>query len=199
MAITINGTNNTISGLAVGGLPDGCVDADTLAAGVGGKLLQVQTGLKTDQSTIGVNINSGYTSYGVIHSVNITPQFSNSKILVMYTVSGSGSQGTHGVTTIRKVVSGSSDAYPFLSDTISGYYRATTGTRFIGSNDHNISQQSFIGLDTSAGTTSQITYRIVGATEGAATWRINNNGTNNNSASWSASFATAITVMEIAA
>ncbi len=32
MAITINGSANTIAGLAVGGLPDGTVDADTLAA-----------------------------------------------------------------------------------------------------------------------------------------------------------------------
>ena len=32
MPVTING-NGTITGLAVGGLPDGCVDADTLAAG----------------------------------------------------------------------------------------------------------------------------------------------------------------------
>ncbi len=32
MAITINGTANTVAGLAVGGLPDGVVDADTLAA-----------------------------------------------------------------------------------------------------------------------------------------------------------------------
>jgi len=31
MAIVINGSNNTISGLAVGGLPDGCVDNGTLA------------------------------------------------------------------------------------------------------------------------------------------------------------------------
>ena len=33
MAITLNGTTNTISGLAVGGLPDGVVDEDTLADG----------------------------------------------------------------------------------------------------------------------------------------------------------------------
>ena len=33
MAITINGTANTVAGLAVGGLPDGTVDADTLASG----------------------------------------------------------------------------------------------------------------------------------------------------------------------
>ena len=32
MPVTING-NGSITGLAVGGLPDGCVDADTLAAG----------------------------------------------------------------------------------------------------------------------------------------------------------------------
>ena len=31
MALTLNGNNNTISGLAVGGLPDGIVDADMLA------------------------------------------------------------------------------------------------------------------------------------------------------------------------
>jgi hypothetical protein len=31
MAITINGTANTVAGLAVGGLPDGTVDNDTLA------------------------------------------------------------------------------------------------------------------------------------------------------------------------
>ena len=48
-------------------------------------------------------------------------------------------------------------------------------------------------------TTSQITYKLAGATEGAATWRINNNGTNNKTATWSASFSTSITVMEIAA
>ncbi len=33
MALTLNGTTNTISGLAVGGLPDGVVDEDTLADG----------------------------------------------------------------------------------------------------------------------------------------------------------------------
>ena len=32
MALTLNGSNNTIAGLAVGGLPDGVVDAGTLAS-----------------------------------------------------------------------------------------------------------------------------------------------------------------------
>ena len=32
MALTLNGSNNTIAGLAVGGLPDGTIDTDALAA-----------------------------------------------------------------------------------------------------------------------------------------------------------------------
>ena len=40
MALAFAG-NGTITGLSVGGLPDGTVDADTLASGVGGKVLQV--------------------------------------------------------------------------------------------------------------------------------------------------------------
>ena len=63
MALTLNGSANTIGGLAVGGVPDGTIDADALAAnavtsakilvanvtgaklasGVGGKLLQLKS------------------------------------------------------------------------------------------------------------------------------------------------------------
>ena len=35
MALSFAG-NGTITGLSVGGLPDGCVDSDTLSAGAGG-------------------------------------------------------------------------------------------------------------------------------------------------------------------
>ena len=37
MALTFNGSSNTIGGLAVGGLPDGSITAADLASGVGGK------------------------------------------------------------------------------------------------------------------------------------------------------------------
>ena len=37
MPVSINGNTGVITGLAVGGLPDGIVDADMLASGVGGK------------------------------------------------------------------------------------------------------------------------------------------------------------------
>ena len=45
MPITFNG-NGTVTGLAVGGLPDGTVDQDTLATGVGGKVLQQKSAKK---------------------------------------------------------------------------------------------------------------------------------------------------------
>ena len=46
MPITLNGSG-TVTGISVGGLPDGIVDGDTLASGVGGKILQVVQSLNT--------------------------------------------------------------------------------------------------------------------------------------------------------
>ena len=58
MPVSINGNTGVITGVAVGGLPDGIVDADMLASnavtsgklasGVGGKLLQVVSTTRTD-------------------------------------------------------------------------------------------------------------------------------------------------------
>ena len=112
MPVTING-DGTISGLAVGGLPDGSVDADTLAAGAAvpadgsittaklangsvtsgklasgavsvdansmpvGSIIQVQTSKNTTQANMN---SSSYADRG--HSIQITPNFSNSKIIL---------------------------------------------------------------------------------------------------------------------
>ena len=105
MPVTING-DGTISGLAVGGLPDGSVDADTLASNsvttnkiansqvTSGKLasgavsvdantmpvgsiIQVQTSKNTTQANM---TSTSYADRG--HSIQITPNFSNSKIVL---------------------------------------------------------------------------------------------------------------------
>ena len=105
MPVTING-DGTISGLAVGGLPDGSVDADTLASNsvttnkiansqvTSGKLasgavsvdantmpvgsiIQVQTSKNTTQANM---TSTSYADRG--HTVQITPNFSNSKIVL---------------------------------------------------------------------------------------------------------------------
>ena len=103
MPITING-DGTITGLAVGGLPNGTVDADTLASGAAvpadgsitsaklangaatqdkrtyaaGEVVQIQQAMLTS-STTNINTNS-YTD--INFEATITPKFSNSKIIV---------------------------------------------------------------------------------------------------------------------
>ena len=79
MPITING-NGTITGVSVGGLPDGSVDRDTLATTAKGSILQVQVGTndtQTDSTAL-----SGTTPATII-SQAITPKATSSKILVM--------------------------------------------------------------------------------------------------------------------
>ena len=77
MPITINGSG-TITGLSVGGLPDGTVDAGTLASGVGGKILQVvEASTTTEQATQSASmVDTGL-------SCTINNVTSGSKILVI--------------------------------------------------------------------------------------------------------------------
>ena len=80
MALVFNGSTNTITGLAVGGLPDGTVDEDTLAAGAGkgsGRIIKTASYNNTGRTTI-----SG-TSWTACGSVAITPTAATSTMLVL--------------------------------------------------------------------------------------------------------------------
>ena len=100
MAIVINGSG-TVTGISVGGLPDGIVDAGTLAtdsvdsaelingaidaahlaSGVGGKVLQVvQLSATISRTTI-----SSTATWTTHFGVAITPSATSSKILVLVT------------------------------------------------------------------------------------------------------------------
>tara|TARA_R100000781_G_scaffold85466_1_gene52648 strand:+ start:674 stop:1252 length:579 start_codon:yes stop_codon:yes gene_type:complete len=82
MPITING-NGTITGLSVGGLPDGSVDRDTLASGAKGSVLQVQT---TNNTTLHAKSNS--TSWADVSGLScaITPTAASNKVIVSITL-----------------------------------------------------------------------------------------------------------------
>jgi hypothetical protein len=74
-----------VEGLQVGGLPDGTVDNDTLAAGTpntaalpSGCVLQVKSATKTDTQSFTGNQQADVTGM----SVSITPSSTNSQILV---------------------------------------------------------------------------------------------------------------------
>jgi len=96
MAISLNGSTNVITGVAVGGLPDGIVDTDMLAAnsvatsklandsvsaaklasGVGGKLLQIVNATTSSQVE-----NTSGSYYDTNLSANITLSAAN-KVLI---------------------------------------------------------------------------------------------------------------------
>ena len=82
MPITINGSG-TVTGLAVGGLPDGCVDTDTLASGtITNYGLKDRTwyDTKTDVHTIN---STSYTDLANFSVTTGTPASTNSKFLIL--------------------------------------------------------------------------------------------------------------------
>ena len=125
MPITING-DGTITGLAVGGLPDGCVDADTLATGAAsGSKLTMPTGsvIQTLQGTFtGTNdtTGTGLVDTGVTKNITVT---GSNKVLVSYTCYMSAKAGVYGVRTV--LLRGSTQI--FLGDQPSTGLRATGG------------------------------------------------------------------------
>jgi len=88
MALTLNGSNNTIGGLAVGGLPDGIVDTDMLAANAvtaakrgAGAILQYVEAPQSVMTSRFSTTSTTYTATG--YKVDITPIKSNSRIIVL--------------------------------------------------------------------------------------------------------------------
>jgi len=164
MPIAINGSG-TVTGISVGGLPDGIVDADMLAAnavtagklasGVGGKNLQVLQTVKTD--VYNADVNQG--AYGVDVpglTVSITPSNASNKILVSIAVSVSFQDSTPNrmAATLFKdgsVISGA------IGDT-SGNINRVTFSQEVSTN-YTTSTISGEYLDT-AGSTNAITYSV---------------------------------------
>ena len=86
MPITINGSG-TIGGISVGGLPDGIVDSDTLAANTAGRILQVvhvQDGAyASGTTTIPLDNTIPQNTEGTeFMSLAITPTSATSKLLI---------------------------------------------------------------------------------------------------------------------
>ena len=113
MPIAINGSG-TVTGVSVGGLPDGIVDTDMIAAGAvtapkkgAGSILQViQVTHTAEVSTTGIT----YVNTGL--SASITPSSSSNKILVMVTqrffIQRSTDQARGGFRLLRNTGSGNS-------------------------------------------------------------------------------------------
>jgi hypothetical protein len=197
MPIVLNGSG-TVTGVSVGGLPDGIVDADMLAAnavtagklasGVGGKILQVQQTLKQDVFSM-----SGSSTYTAVTglSVSITPSSATNKILIFGTIYSSSPTDDYAtVFALYKDGSAVAAAHGTGSGT---RYGAAMKLRADGGGNAKHLHHEF--LDT-AGGTSAITYQYYMAAE--TTGYVGRTGDDSNS--WyQARCPSIITAMEVAA
>lgn len=182
MAITING-NGTITGISTGGLPDGIVDTDMLAAGAAtqakrtyatGEIVQVKQARLTSGS-----FTTSSTSFVDITglSVDITPTSSSSKILVLVQGGEWGHYTGGAYTSYMKILRDST---------------AITGDNKVNAREGSgnaVGNASFSILD-SPNTTSAVTYKGQARTDDSSKTVYVQNGDNGN---------ISITVMEVAA
>ena len=153
MPITLNGSG-TVSGISVGGLPDGIIQSADLAAGTGGKILQVLQTIKTD--VFSTNSSSYVLVTGLTQA--ITAASTNNKILVNLTIYGGNSGNDYAVG--FKLAKDSTAIDGNTIGAASGN-NAQSGTfRFRQSSTSHADEASFMYLDTPADTNSH-TYGLL--------------------------------------
>tara|TARA_R100000329_G_scaffold145603_1_gene131307 strand:- start:659 stop:1291 length:633 start_codon:yes stop_codon:yes gene_type:complete len=165
MPIAINGSG-TLTGISVGGLPDGIVDADMLAAnavtaaklatGVGGKILQVVQTIKTNAFSTNATSMTDVTGMNVA----ITPSSASSKVLITVSISVGGEHSAIvGINLLRGssvVAAGDANA---SNHNLVTFGAATNGNSSAGSGKYQSETHSYTFLD-SPNTTSATTYKI---------------------------------------
>ena len=201
MPIAINGSG-TITGVSVGGLPDGIVDTDMIAASAvtapkrgPGAVLQVVQSVKTDKAT--VNVAQGASDDILTRGVgNISPQMalssSSNKVLIIANISiGVDMTGTIYLT---PTVGGSPLA--FRGDADGSKQRTASATRPGSAGAMNTYAAIYLY---SPGNTNTLTYGFaVGhANDQTQAIRINHQG--GGDVNYNAVAASSITLLEIAA
>ena len=163
MAITING-NGTVTGISVGGLPDGIVDTDMIAAGAAtqakrtyaaGEIIQT----KFFQNKAQYSNNSNTTPTQIISGA-ITPTNSSNKIIITYHAQVAYTDGAeHCHVQILKAGSVISDAHG-NTGTSSGINTNANKIVYIASTSQNNRTGVSGSYSDTAGSTSAITYAI---------------------------------------
>ena len=162
MPITFNG-NGTVTGLAVGGLPDGSVDADTLASnavtagklasGVGGKILQVKQATKTDIASL-----STQTFTEITDLTQTITTVAGSKVYAVGSFYMGAPAAYNAFVRLVRVDADGSTNYPYIGDASGSALRATAGGLCQYYNYGEINT-SFMFLDTPSGAGTH-TYKV---------------------------------------
>jgi len=198
MPITINGSG-TVTGITAGGLPDGVITTDDIAAsaitrakiGYAGAILQVVQTVKTDTFS---RTSSG-SDYGEITglSVSITPSSASSKILIFASISCSVTASNR--VGLRLAVN-SSAITAYTGDASGSRTRAASAT-WASAAGNDLSHLTLNYLH-SPGSTSAQSYSIQGSAEGTSTFYLNRAATNVDSINVYVG-ASSIIAMEVAA
>jgi len=168
MPITINGSG-TVTGITAGGLPDGVITTDDIAAnaistakladaaitrakmGYAGAILQVVTANKDSE---GSTTSTSFTDTGL--SVSITPSSASSKIFVLYTGTA-GNDGTQ--ESYFTLVRGSTNLGNGTQGLMRVWYSGSSGYHFGG-----LSMSYLDSPSTTSATTYKVQYRTASGT-----------------------------------
>ena len=187
MSIVINGSG-TLTGISVGGLPNGCVDRDTLAATAKGSVLQV---VSTKTTAHAATTSTTWTDY---ISLAITPSATSSKILIQLSLAV-GKANNHCM--LGRVLRNDVAIAGGVGDQGSHLDNVWMNIR---NTEYNVAPYTVIHLDTtSLSDTSAITYKVQARTDssGGGSYSINQTVTDGNNAYSSPSMSN-LTLMEIA-
>jgi len=208
MPIAINGSG-TVTGISVGGLPDGIVDTDMIAANAvtapkrgPGAILQVQHVFKGDRFSTSSNSWTDITNL----SISITPSSSSNKIIVMCHMGAAGTRQNnldHGnaIRVMRDIGgAGYSNSHKLNGNAASNRDRITyKGVGWSYNSDHMPGGLGFSGVDDPS-TTSAVTYKVqVIAQDTSYPFYLNGNVSNIDNASiLNATCMTSLIAMELA-
>ena len=207
MAITING-DGTLTGISVGGLPDGIVDTDMLATDAvsaaklksdaiaagdlpAGSILQIQHALKTDPQII-QNTTAKVDITDL--TATITPAANSSKIIVLLNMFvGTTSQAYWGIHIFR----GTTEL--FQGDAYSSNNRDFFGTQG-GTNYENHSVSGCYVDDSHNSGGTAITYKVSVDTPWSSTYKahINHSGATTDGNSYMSRGSSSLILMEVA-
>ena len=192
MPITLNGSG-TVTGISVGGLPDGIVDGDTLASGVGGKILQVVQSLNT--TITDYSASASYRDIGI--SQAITPSATSSKVLIQASITCGLGYLNQGYSVGFQILRGSTvvPTAPSTSGQTSTFALFPTG-----SNDDDCGTVTFSYIDTPS-TTSATTYKLQALARDGRGFTINasSDHSDDTTANYRQRGQSTLTLMEIAA
>ena len=202
MPITINGSG-TVTGISAGGLPDGVITTDDIAAGAitrpkigyAGAILQVVQTVKSDTFSTATSGSNAFVSITGL-SASITPSSASNKILIQVELGGSGLGGS-GTLCSFKVQRASADISGMLGNARTNFFQATAACVRAVSDFNSAFRVNMTYLD-SPSSTSSLTFQVLGQAESSG-FCINRTLNDIVSTNFSATQISTITLMEVAA